>query len=146
MTGSTDPQVIKEIGYIFGEGVGVVLVTTLPVVTLTNDEIDTQKNKLAGYFTEAQKNYDTFIKTLNEIKTNLSGKTAQDITIQIESSCSSAATDDYNAKLSLRRSHSIIQDIFDKIKAPDSNPTIQWINDIKPADKKNSDNDVVFIP
>ena len=146
MNGSIDPQVIKEVGYIFGEGVGVVLVTTLPVVSLTNDEIDKQKNKLAGYFTEAQTNYETFTKTLNEIKTNLSGKTAQDITIQIESSCSSAATDDYNAKLSLRRSHSIIQDIFDKIKAPGSNPTIQWINDIKPADKKNSDNDVVFIP
>jgi outer membrane protein OmpA-like peptidoglycan-associated protein len=146
MNGSIDPQVIKEVGYIFGEGVGVVLVTTLPVVTLTNDEIDKQKNKLAGYFTEAQTNYETFTKTLNEIKTNLSGKTAQDITIQIESSCSSAATDDYNAKLSLRRSHSIIQDIFDKIKAPGSDPKIQWIEDIKPADKKNSDNDAVIIP
>ena len=48
--------------------------------------------------------------------------------------------DDYNAKLSLRRSHSIIQDVFDKIKAPGSKPTIQWINDIKPTDKDNSDN------
>ena len=144
MTGSTDPQVILETEYIFGSkktnG------ATPPVVSFTDSEVDIQKNLLAKGFTDAQTNYDTFIKTLSEIKTNLSGKTAQDITITIESSCSSAATDDYNAKLSLRRSHSIIQDVFDKIKAPGSNPTIQWINDINPVDKTNSDNDKVRIP
>ncbi len=144
MIGKTDPQIIKETIYIFNSektnG------ATPPAVAITNDEIDAQKNKLAGYFTEAQTNYEKFTKTLSEIKTNLSGKTAQDIKIQIQSSCSSAATDDYNIKLSLRRSHSIIQDVFDKIKAPGSDPKIQWIDDIKPVLKNNSENDAVEIP
>lgn len=144
MTGSTDPQVILETEYIFGSkktnG------STPPVVSFTDSEIDSQKNLLATYFTEAQKNYETYSKTLNELKINLSGKTAQDIKIKIESSCSSVATNDYNAKLSLRRSNSVIQDIFDTIKGSGSNPTIQWIDDIKPVTKNNSDNDVVVIP
>jgi hypothetical protein len=144
MTGKTDTQIIKETGYIFGSkktnG------ATPPVVSFTDSDVTEQKNLLAKYFTDAQTNYETFIKTLSEIKTNLNGKTAQDITIKIESSCSSVNTDDYNAKLSLRRSHSIIQDVFDKIKASGSNPQIDWINDIKPVNKTNSDNDKVVIP
>ena len=144
MTGSTDPQIIKETEYIFGSEK--TNSATPRAVSFTDSEVDGQKNLLATYFTEAQTNYEKFIKTLNEIKTNLSGKTAQDIKIKIESSASSVATNDYNAKLSLRRSHSIIQDIFDKIKGSGSNPTIQWIDDIKPVNKNNSDNDVVVVP
>ena len=145
MTGSTNPQVIKETGYIFGDtktnG------ATPPAVALTNDEIDKQKNLLAEYFTKSQTEYEKFTKTLDEIKTNLSGKTAQDIKIQIQSSCSSAATDDYNVKLSLRRSHSLIQDVFDKLKNPTaSTPEIKWISDITPVEKNNSENDKVEIP
>jgi hypothetical protein len=145
MTGKTDTQIIKETEYIFGSkktnG------ATPPVVSFTDSDVTEQKNLLAKYFTDAQTNYETFIKTLSEIKTNLSGKTAQDITITIQSSCSSVATDDYNAKLSLRRSHSIIQDVFDKIKNPTaSTPPIDWVNDIKPVNKNNSDNDKVVIP
>jgi hypothetical protein len=144
MTGSTDPQIIKETSYIFGSEK--TNNATPRAVSFTDSEVDGQKNLLATYFTEAQTNYEKFIKTLNEIKTNLSGKTAQDIKIKIESSASSVATNDYNAKLSLRRSHSIIQDIFDKIKGSGSNPTIQWIDDIIPVNKNNSDNDVVVVP
>ena len=145
MTGSTDPQIIKETSYVFGSektnG------AKPPVLSLTDSEVDEQKTKIAGYFTEAQKNYETYISTLNQLKTNLGNNTTGDITIKIESSCSSVATTQYNEKLALRRSHSIIQDIFNIIKSGSTSPDIKWVsgNEIVPTNKTNSDNDIVLI-
>ena len=145
MTGSTDPQIIKETSYVFGSektnG------AKPPVLSLTDSEVDEQKTKIAGYFTEAQQNYETYISTLNQLKTNLGNNTTGDITIKIESSCSSVATTQYNEKLALRRSHSIIQDIFNIIKSGSTSPDIKWVsgNEIVPTNKTNSDNDIVLI-
>ena len=145
MTGSTDPQIIKETSYIFGSektnG------AKPPVLSITDSEVDEQKTKISGYFTESQKNYETYISTLNQLKTNLGNNTTGDITIKIESSCSSVATTEYNEKLALRRSHSIIQDIFNIIKSGSTIPDIKWVegNEIIPTNKTNSDNDIVLI-
>ena len=145
MTGKTDPQIILETSYVFGSkktnG------ATPPVVSITNSEIEEQKTKITEYFTEAQKNYETYISKLNELKTNLGKNTTGDIKIKIESSCSSVATTQYNEKLALRRSHSIIQDIFNIIKNGAESPKIQWVegNEIVPTNKTNSDNDKVLI-
>ncbi len=131
----TDPQIIKEKEYVFGSN-----------ITITQSDIDEQKTKISNYFDELQTNYNTYVDTINNLITNLSGKTAQDIRIKISSSCSSVASNDYNERLAMRRSHSVIQDIFDRIKnGSKTPPDIKWPLDFKPVNKNNGENDKEII-
>ena len=139
VTLSTKPkteQIKKEIGYIFGSA----------DVTIDSAAIEGQTGKTQTYFTDLEKNYTTYNSELEKLKNSLSGKTAQDIKIKIQSSCSSVATEFYNESLALRRSYSVIQDIFDKIKNPTAtSPTVKWIDNIVPTVSNLSPTDVVQI-
>lgn len=130
----TDPQVIKEKEHVFGSN-----------ITITQSDIDGQKTKIGQYFDDAQSNYNTYVDSINKLVDSLSGKTAQDIRIKIESSCSSVATTDYNERLAMRRSHSVIQDIFDRIKKDNTKPDIKWPLDFVPVNKNNGENDKEII-
>ncbi len=130
-----DVQVKKEKSYIFGS----------ENVTITQSLIDEQKTKIESYFDEATSDYNDYVSELNSLKTNLSGKTAQDITIEIQSSASSIASSDYNERLAIRRSYSVIQDVFDTISNNNKKPNIIWISDLTATNKNNGENDKVII-
>ena len=130
-----DVQVKKEKSFIFGN----------ENVTITQSLINEQKTKIEKYFDDATSSYTKYQTSLNELKTKLSGKTAEDIRIKISSSASSAASSDYNERLAIRRSHSVLQDIFGIISSGGTKPTILWISDLKPTNKNNGENDKVII-
>jgi len=106
---------------------------------LTTENKTTQINLLTGYTYSATTNYGNYTKQLTELKSDIYGKTGQNIKINILSSCSSVAKQAYNADLSLRRSHSITQDIFKNISKDGgtTKPSIQWID--KSAVKTNGE-------
>ncbi len=133
----TDPQVKKEKSFIFGDENKVV----------TQDDINFQVTKIGKYFDDADTAFNTYETTLNNLISDITGKTADTIKFQILSSCSSVATTDYNERLALRRSHSVIQDIFDRLKAVGGNPAaeIKWPTSLNLVNKNNAENDKEII-
>jgi hypothetical protein len=129
----TNPQVIREKEYIFGSN-----------ITINSNDIQKQKNDIIDLFDKSENNFNTYINEINKLVQDLSGKTAQDVYIKISSSCSSAADTDYNERLAMRRSHSVIIDVFDKIKSGVS-PNIKWPNEFVPINKNNGENDKEII-
>ena len=112
----------KEVEQIFGN----------PNAVINNASIVAEQNKLTDYFNKAKSDYNTYYSGITTLKQNLQNKTAQDITIKIESSASSVARTDYNEKLALRRSYSVIKDIFEFLANSGSTaPTIKWVKEIK---------------
>lgn len=130
-----DVQVKKEKSYIFGN----------ENVTITQSLIDEQKTKIGDYFDKATSGYSDYQSSLNELKSKLSGKTAEDIRIKISSSASSSASSDYNERLAIRRSHSVLQDIFDTISNGGKKPNMIWISGLTPTNKNLGDNDKLII-
>ena len=133
----TDPQVKKEKSFIFGD----------ENKAVTQDDINFQVTKIGQYFDDAQTSFNTYETTLNNLITDISGKTADTIKFQILSSCSSVATTDYNERLALRRSHSVIQDIFDRLTASGGKKEwqIKWPTNLNLVNKNNSENDKEII-
>ena len=66
-------------------------------------------------FTELRTAYPAFTDKLSEIKSGLSGKTVQNIKIQLGSRTSSIADDHYNLDLAYRRSFSVVKDIVNRL-------------------------------
>jgi hypothetical protein len=99
-----------------------------PTITSSEAEqfITTIKNDLQKEFNEAFSGYTEYSTKLGTLKNDISGGTVGDITVGILSSTSAVADNGYNYKLSLRRSHSIVLDIVDKLKNGGANPTIKW--------------------
>ena len=133
----TDTQVKTEKSFIFGDANHVI----------TQSDIDAQKTKIGDYFNEADVSFNKYESSLNSLISDISGKTAETIRFQILSSCSSVATNDYNERLSLRRSHSVIQDIFDRLSAVGGKKEwqIKWPTNLNLVNKNNSDNDKEII-
>ncbi len=61
-------------------------------------------------------NYLEYNNKINVLKTDIENGLVKELKIGIFSSCSALADDNYNYKLSIRRSYSILLDILDKIK------------------------------
>jgi hypothetical protein len=133
----TDTQVKTEKSFIFGDANHVI----------TQSDIDAQKTKIGNYFDEADASFKKYESTLNSLISDISGKTAETIRFQILSSCSSVATNDYNERLALRRSHSVIQDIFDRLTKVGGKKEwqIKWPTNLNLVNKNNSDNDKEII-
>ncbi len=134
LTGETGSQVANEKTYIFNSpqpsGAGI---------------ITEQTNKMNRYFDSAETDFNEHVTKLGIIKQDLIDNKVQEITIQIDSSCSSVASLMYNEKLSLRRSHSIIQDIFNSIsKDGGKKPNINWIDTIKDTNDSNGNNSTII--
>jgi len=133
----TDTQVKTEKSFIFGDANHVI----------TQSDIDAQKTKIGDYFDQADVSFNKYVSSLNSLISDISGKTAETIRFQILSSCSSVATNDYNERLSLRRSHSVIQDIFDRLSAVGGKKEwqIKWPENLNLVNKDNSENDKEII-
>jgi hypothetical protein len=100
------------------------------------DIVNYQKQKLGDYFDTLSIQYNKFTGITNTLLNDLSGKTVQTITLEIDSGTSSIASPDLNRKLSLRRSHSVIRDMFTKI-SNGKTPTIKWktLEEVNALDK-----------
>lgn len=140
ITGLTPTNQLKnEISYVFGD----------PNTVITIDKVNEQVSKLDISFTEANNQFTDYTEKSETLKQKILKNKINDITITIESSSSSVASELYNEKLSLRRSSSIINDFFQRIsngKVPDLEK--KWIKSIsesesKPADQNNPDLTVV---
>jgi len=140
ISGLTKTQQLKnEISYIFGS----------PNVDITIEKINEKIVNTDLDYKKAENDYLNYIDVSEEIKQKISANTISNITLTIESSASSTASETYNEKLSLRRSSSIINDFFQKIKN-NKTPNLEskWIKNIsetesKPAVQNNPDLTVV---
>ena len=132
-------QLKNEISYVFGD----------PNTVITTENVNKQVSNLDLAFIESNDQFTDYTEKSEILKQKILTNKINDITITIESSASSLASELYNEKLSLRRSSSIINDFFQRIsngKIPDLEK--KWIKSInesesKPADQNNPDLTVV---
>ena len=80
------------------------------------DKIQQQKDNLQKTIDKGISDYTEYTSKLTTLKEDISKGDVQEITITVDSSCSAVADNVYNFKLSVRRSHSILTDILDKLK------------------------------
>jgi len=115
-------------------------------IIIDNVVINKEKNSMSELFDNADNSFNIYVDSINQLKNSLSGKTAQNIKIDISSSCSSVASTDYNERLAMRRSHSVIQDIFGRLKNDGTPaPDIKWPLKFVPVNKNNGENDKEII-
>jgi hypothetical protein len=100
------------------------------------------KADLEKEFNDAFNGYNDFKSKLQTLKQEISGGTVSDIVVGILSSTSAVADNIYNYKLSLRRSHSVVLDVIDKLKNEGSSPTIKWPESVEGG--KSSLSDIQF--
>ena len=79
------------------------------------ENVNKKVTELTTVITNAATGYTDFNTKLETLKNDIKEKTCGDVTINILSSCSAVADNKYNFKLSIRRSHAIIQDILSKV-------------------------------
>lgn len=100
---------------------------TVPQGTVT-EIVNAQKNKLQTYFDDLATGFTKYDSEITILKEAIINKTAQNIILNLSSSTSSIGQDTNNKTLSLRRSHSVVQDFFKKITASGkTTPEIKWI-------------------
>jgi len=91
----------------------------------TIETINTQTTKITAAFIELNNTYNSYVSKINEIKAGLEKNNIKEVNFRIFTSTSEVADDTYNFYLGVRRIHSIIIDIFDKIKK-DKTPNLKW--------------------
>ncbi len=114
-------DVKNDIKIVFGENPNVSNPTAL---------IDKTKDELTKLFNELDTEVGRYNTNLLQLKNDISGGTIQQLTFEIASSTSTIADSitAYNMKLSFRRSHSIVLDVLEKIKANSNVSTDNLIN------------------
>jgi outer membrane protein OmpA-like peptidoglycan-associated protein len=84
-------------------------------VTGTTDDYQLVKSKIESAYNTLKKDYKSYTDKTDELVSRIEKGEIKDIKVQIFSSTSSIAGDDYNVKLSLRRAHSIYKDVVSRI-------------------------------
>ena len=87
----------------------------------TESAVTRQGEILEESYIKLTTGYTDFNTKLDTLKSDISGKTVEDVKIRILSSTSAVADNNYNFKLSLRRTHAILQEIILKIS---NDPTV----------------------
>jgi len=87
----------------------------------TTNYITLTQNDLVKEVTEGRTDYSTYGTQLTTLKTDIEGGVVTDIIVGIISSCSALADNEYNWKLSIRRTYSILLDVLDRIKKDGTN-------------------------
>lgn len=95
-------------------------------VTGTPDEINHVKSKLTDAFVKLDTNFGNYTSKLTEIQKKIENKELEYVAVGLQSSTSSVADDQYNVYLSMRRAHSVVQDIIKQIEKPGNNTTVKW--------------------
>jgi len=83
--------------------------------------ITKQQTILEESYSKLTTGYTDFNTKLETLKSDISGKTVEDVKIYVLSSTSAVADNNYNFKLSLRRTHAILQEIISKVS---NDPTV----------------------
>jgi len=73
-------------------------------------------NDLNAEILEAQSSFTTYETQTTTLKTDIEAGLVKDLSVQIGSSCSALADNNYNFRLSIRRTYSIVLDFLDRIK------------------------------
>ena len=132
LTGHTNTQGKKERTYIYN--------------TPNGGSISDTVSRIGEYFDTLRTQYGLYTGKTKTLKEDLTTNNIQNINLTIRSSTSSRATSLYNEKLSLRRSHSVIQDFFKKIsKDGTTMPPIQWVNSNEIKNNYNSNNITISV-
>lgn len=82
-------------------------------------KIQSQKDSLSKEIQSGKDKFETYKKSMDQLKEDIKNGSVQEVVIKVDSSCSAVADDNYNYKLSARRSHSIIRDIFYRLTGND---------------------------
>jgi hypothetical protein len=83
--------------------------------SIDSNYVEIQKSELEKYFTQLTNNFTTYTNSTDKLKTDITEKKAKNITVNILSSASSIASDNYNFLLSMRRSYSMLIDFLKRI-------------------------------
>jgi hypothetical protein len=83
--------------------------------TPKNDLIQISLNRLSDIFKKLDESYADYKKTIDQLKIDISGGTVDQVVIEVSSSTSALTNSEYNLNLSLRRTYSILFDIFETI-------------------------------
>jgi outer membrane protein OmpA-like peptidoglycan-associated protein len=94
--------------------------------TITASETGTTMNKLNDSFTKLDTNYAKLTGVTQTIKTDVEAKKASEVKLEIQSSTSFVADENYNILLSFRRAHSVAQYVLKTISKNNAAPTIKW--------------------
>ena len=102
--------------------------------------VTSSTNLISGYFDKLSEDFLSYTGKTDTLKNDLSGTgtTVQSITITINSSTSSVASETYNERLSLRRSSSVLKDFFKRITKDGATPPSIDSKWIKAADIKDN--------
>ena len=87
-------------------------------------------------FEKLEQNFTGYKNHIEELKTKIEAGEVKQLEVIVVSSTSSVADDDYNVKLSLRRTHSILKDVLSKI-SKNGKEDFDWSTNA-PADGTNS--------
>lgn len=116
----------NDIGILYGDQKANITPST------SGSSITTKVTELSTIYNNLTTDFEKYNSTLTQLKTDISGKTIQSITIELLSSTSAIADTDYNMRLSYRRSYSIVWDILNKISNKPVDDTIlsklKWNN------------------
>ena len=99
-------------------------------ITGTPGEITVIKDKLSDAFGKLNTNFDEYSSKLVDIQKRIENKEMKLVTFGLQSSTSSVADDDYNVYLSMRRAHSVVQDVIKQIEKPGNNTTVKWVSSV----------------
>ncbi len=99
-------------------------------ITGTIADKDLIKSKLTEAFGKLDTNYNTYSSKLTELQKRVENKEIKLLTFGLQSSTSSVADDDYNVYLSMRRAHSVVQDILKQIEKPGTNTSVKWPTEV----------------
>ena len=100
-------------------------------VTGTQDDKQTVMGRAVKGFEKLVQNYEGYKGHIETLKTEISEGKVKELEIKVLSSTSSVADDDYNVKLSMRRTHSILKDVLGMISKNNTEP--KWTKTIPSA-------------
>ena len=100
-------------------------------IVIDQSKIQLIKDKMTTAFTKLDQNYNAYTDKISELKSRIEKGEIKEIKLSATSSTSSIAGDDYNVKLSLRRSHSIIRDIIKNLSK--NSKEITWTSQVPSA-------------
>jgi hypothetical protein len=89
--------------------------TNVPSPSEAESSITVEKNKLTSLITKSKESYSSFTNKLDQLKTEIESGSIQEVVIDLTSTTSAAADDSYNYRLSIRRSHSIVKEIINRV-------------------------------
>ena len=101
-----------------------------PATSISTNDINTKVSDLTGAFEKLNTNINNYTSYLTTLKNAIKSNTLQDIQINLSTSASEVAEDNYNFYLGVRRAYSVLTDIFKNITADGATPPpLVWKTD-----------------